>query len=69
MKARMKIEPTLVRALVGTLNNLVDLYCCAFREDIELIKGSRSNLLRGKRVVLALTGGVSVYRLQILPGS
>ncbi len=33
-----------------------------FREDIELIKGSRSNLLRGKRVVLALTGGVSVYR-------
>ncbi len=35
----------------------------SFREDIELIRGSRSNLLRGKRVVLALTGGVSIYRV------
>ncbi len=33
-----------------------------FREDIELIRGSRSNLLRGKRIVLALTGGISIYR-------
>ncbi len=34
-----------------------------YREDIELIRGSRSNLLRGKRVVLALTGGISIYRV------
>jgi phosphopantothenoylcysteine decarboxylase/phosphopantothenate--cysteine ligase len=35
----------------------------AFREDIELIRGSRSNLLKGKNVVLALTGGISIYRV------
>ncbi len=35
----------------------------SFREDIELIRSSRSNLLRGKRVVLALTGGISIYRI------
>jgi Phosphopantothenoylcysteine synthetase/decarboxylase len=34
-----------------------------FREDIELIRGSRSNLLRGKSIVLALSGGVSIYRV------
>jgi phosphopantothenoylcysteine decarboxylase/phosphopantothenate--cysteine ligase len=34
-----------------------------FREDIELIRGSRSNLLRGKSIVLALSGGISIYRV------
>lgn len=39
------------------------LIIVAFREDIELIRGSRSNLLKGKNVVLALTGGISIYRV------
>jgi phosphopantothenoylcysteine decarboxylase/phosphopantothenate--cysteine ligase len=34
-----------------------------FREDIELIRGSRSNLLRGRNIVLALSGGVSIYKV------
>ncbi|WP_367834476.1 bifunctional phosphopantothenoylcysteine decarboxylase/phosphopantothenate--cysteine ligase CoaBC [Vulcanisaeta sp. JCM 16159] len=34
-----------------------------FREDVELIRGSKSRLLQGKRIVLALTGGISIYRV------
>ncbi len=48
------------------LNNLITRdtsVIVPFREDIELIRGSRSNLLRGKRIVLALTGGISIYRV------
>ena len=48
------------------LNNLIIsdyILVVSFREDIESIRGSRSNLLRGRRVVLALTGGVSIYRV------
>ncbi len=45
------------------LNNFGFSVVVSFREDIELIRGSRSGLLRGKTVVLALTGGVSIYRV------
>jgi len=48
------------------LNNLIisgHSVIVSFREDIELIRSSRSNLLRGKRIVLALTGGISIYRV------
>ncbi|WP_054854022.1 bifunctional phosphopantothenoylcysteine decarboxylase/phosphopantothenate--cysteine ligase CoaBC [Vulcanisaeta distributa] len=34
-----------------------------FREDVELIRGSKSRLLQGKRIALALTGGISIYRV------